>query len=324
MNFLRRLVLALFALTGSIASADSLRCAFDVGSGGIRVRSNTTPVVAQQVDLPIKKSVQEGILPPSMVQSILAALEPMKSACIAAGVNQFFGVATSGFRAATRNGAEAAREISSKSGVEIKVVSPEEEGRIGFLSALSKLPRPPKSVLVWDIGGGSMQFALGTKTTAGSWQVEVESIDVGAAVFLEEVLPKALGRPSQSEIHPINTKQRSAGLTSAKSLLNRLPPAFLAKLKSRRAKLVGIGGVHADLGSKLGGSTNEYTLGSARRELARLLGKSLEDIRKDDPAHRFPQNRVSNLILITGMLDTLGQTKVQPLTVNLTDGLLFE
>uniref|UniRef100_A0A2N9IVC7 Uncharacterized protein n=1 Tax=Fagus sylvatica TaxID=28930 RepID=A0A2N9IVC7_FAGSY len=69
-------------------------------------------------------------------------------------------VATAAIREAT-NGGELVECVKEKIGLEVEVLSGEEEARLVYLGALQSLPVYDKLVLVIDIGGGSTEFVVG-------------------------------------------------------------------------------------------------------------------------------------------------------------------
>eukprot|EP00051_Salpingoeca_urceolata_P015904 m.208407 g.208407 ORF g.208407 m.208407 type:complete len:288 (+) comp18533_c0_seq3:392-1255(+) len=75
------------------------------------------------------------------------------------GVTQYAGVATEVFRRAS-NGAAFLKSVRDLHGLRLDLVSQTEEGRLGFLTALSTFPDAVDSgsVVAWDSGGGSFQM----------------------------------------------------------------------------------------------------------------------------------------------------------------------
>jgi exopolyphosphatase / guanosine-5'-triphosphate,3'-diphosphate pyrophosphatase len=89
-------------------------------------------------------------------------------------------VGTAGLRLAD-NRVEVVRAIEAASGIEIQVISAEEEARLAYLAARAGLGFFEGSVAVVDTGGGSTQFTFGD--TAGMGQRF--SVDVGAVRYTE-------------------------------------------------------------------------------------------------------------------------------------------
>ena len=72
--------------------------------------------------------------------------------------------------------------VEARCGIDLEVISGEEEGRLAYLAATSALPTSPGTpVVVFDSGGGSTQFTFGR-----DGQVEERfSVDVGAVRVAE-------------------------------------------------------------------------------------------------------------------------------------------
>ena len=84
--------------------------------------------------------------------------------------------------------------LQARTGISVRVISGEDEGRLAYLAAVEWLDRPPGSVVVFDTGGGSTQFSFGHGTRVE----ERFSVPVGAVRYTErfglagEVAPAVL------------------------------------------------------------------------------------------------------------------------------------
>ena len=96
------------------------------------------------------------------------------------GAREIVAIGTAGLRAATNSDAVLAA-IKERSGVEVEVVSGEEEGRLAYLAVRSGLAAAEGSLVVFDTGGGSSQFTFGD----GDQVVERFSVQVGAVRYTE-------------------------------------------------------------------------------------------------------------------------------------------
>ncbi len=97
------------------------------------------------------------------------------------GVVAIAAVATAGVRMAA-NGPSFVETVHERTGVEIEVISGEEEARLAYVAATSTLPVAGSSLAVFDTGGGSSQFSFGTPAHVD----ERFSVNVGAARFTEQ------------------------------------------------------------------------------------------------------------------------------------------
>ncbi len=96
------------------------------------------------------------------------------------GVRAIAAVGTAGLRIAT-NSAEIVAALKARGGVQVEVISGEEESRLAYLAAMAGLGLRAGSVVVFDTGGGSSQFTFGHESNVD----ERFSVDVGAARYTE-------------------------------------------------------------------------------------------------------------------------------------------
>jgi len=71
--------------------------------------------------------------------------------------------------------------VKARTGIDVEVISGEEEGRLAYVAATSALPLARGLLVVFDSGGGSSQFTFGE----GARVDERFSVDVGAVRFAE-------------------------------------------------------------------------------------------------------------------------------------------
>jgi exopolyphosphatase / guanosine-5'-triphosphate,3'-diphosphate pyrophosphatase len=83
-----------------------------------------------------------------------------------------------------RNGAELRDAIAAHTGATVRLLSAEEEGRLGYAGAIAAAGVPRGSLAVCDAGGGSTQLAVGTGRTP-SW---VRSVDIGSLRLTRRLL----------------------------------------------------------------------------------------------------------------------------------------
>jgi exopolyphosphatase/guanosine-5'-triphosphate,3'-diphosphate pyrophosphatase len=135
-----------------------------------------------------------GAISAEAQERTLAAIEGMVEEARRHGVIAYAAVGTAGLRAA-RNRAEAAAAAKERTGLEIVVISGEEEGRLAYIAATAGLGVGDGSLVVFDTGGGSTQFTFGHGTRVD----ERFSVPVGAVRFTERfgldgaVSPEVLG-----------------------------------------------------------------------------------------------------------------------------------
>lgn len=149
--------------------------AIDIGSNAIRLlianvilSDNKQPQFRKSslVRVPIRLGadafVREGKISEDNIQRMIDAIEAFKLLMKVHKVERYKACATSAMREAA-NGKEVIDEIFKKTGVEIAMISGEEEAAIISFTDLNELIEGDESYLYVDVGGGSTEFTLFTK-----------------------------------------------------------------------------------------------------------------------------------------------------------------
>jgi exopolyphosphatase/guanosine-5'-triphosphate,3'-diphosphate pyrophosphatase len=156
-------------------------------------------------------------------------------------------VGTAGLRQAANSG-EFVEAVRERAGVEVEVISGEEEARLSYLGAAEALPMGEGKVCVFETGGGSSQFTFGE----GGHVEERFSLDLGAVPVTERFgLDRAVDKGTVAAARGEIASQLGA--------LDRRPPLDL---------LAGIGGAITNLAG--------VQLGLERYEPGRVRGLELE------------------------------------------------
>jgi exopolyphosphatase/guanosine-5'-triphosphate,3'-diphosphate pyrophosphatase len=122
------------------------------GSGGhLRILASTRASLRLVRDLDA-----EGTLSAEAEDRLLTALRDFVAVARGAGAERMVAVGTAAMRDA-RNGAELIARIRGELGLEVAVLSGEDEARFGFLGAVRSLPVSHGAL--FDVGGGSMQVS---------------------------------------------------------------------------------------------------------------------------------------------------------------------
>ncbi len=141
----------------------------------------------------------EGLAPRGLI--IDAALERTADAIAGMvaeakrhGVRAIAAVGTAGLRIASNSEAVVAA-IAARTGVQIEVISGDEESRLAYLATKAGLGLKTGSLVVFDTGGGSSQFTFGQDSRVD----ERFSVDVGAVRYTERF--KLDGTVSPDTLH---------------------------------------------------------------------------------------------------------------------------
>jgi exopolyphosphatase/guanosine-5'-triphosphate,3'-diphosphate pyrophosphatase len=124
---------------------------------------------------------QAGEIIPAALERTIVAIHDMVDEARREGALAIAPVGTAGLRIA-RNSADVLAMIRRRTGVDVDVISGEDESRLAYLAAQSGLGVAKGTVVVFDTGGGSSQFTFGE----GARVDERWSVDVGAVRFTEQ------------------------------------------------------------------------------------------------------------------------------------------
>jgi exopolyphosphatase/guanosine-5'-triphosphate,3'-diphosphate pyrophosphatase len=200
------------------ASRLEIRPAWEHGAYGlmlcaaIDIGSNTTRVlVAEPVDGQLKKVMEQraytriskavdrnGAILPAKIEEVGELVATQVRLARELGAVEIRAVATAAVREAS-NGPEVASAIAAAAGVEVDILSGEEEGRLSFIGATKALGHPADgSIGVVDVGGGSTEVILGT---ASGGVDQVRSWQIGSGVLADGLISG--DPPSAAEIRRV-------------------------------------------------------------------------------------------------------------------------
>ena len=152
------------------------------------------------------------------------ALKYYKNKADRYGAEKVYAIATSAVRDAL-NGGAFVTEAKSQAGVDVMIISGDEEAELGLRGVMSEIQNPQETVLVIDIGGGSTELVLGSKEKT-EYKI---SIPAGAVRLTEQFIS---GNPIRDE--------------DAENMRNRLNELFNEPLeylgKKRIDRVIAIGG----------------------------------------------------------------------------------
>jgi hypothetical protein len=155
-------------------SVETVRAAIDFGSGAVKIQvavveTDTNrivgkPLLADFTPIMLTEDVAAhgGKISPEKIEKAIEVLRQYKANALEIAASRpvdFIGIATAVFRKAN-NGAEVLQLIEQNTGISFRILSQEEEGRLGFLTAQALFPEVPESNLIaWDSGNGSFQIS---------------------------------------------------------------------------------------------------------------------------------------------------------------------
>lgn len=121
----------------------------------------------------------------SAIGRLIDALSHFKGVIDKWSVDKVVIGATSASRDA-RNKDEIVARVQEATGFHYGVISGEEEANASFAGVTAGLTDEPEAIISLDIGGGSTEFTLGVRQTAGYEIVEAVSLDMGSVRLKEK------------------------------------------------------------------------------------------------------------------------------------------
>jgi exopolyphosphatase/guanosine-5'-triphosphate,3'-diphosphate pyrophosphatase len=143
---------------------------------------------------------QDRVITAAALERVVAAIQGMVDEARRHGVAAIAAVGTAGLRIAS-NSADAVAAIAARTGVQIEVISGEDEGRLAYLGARSGLGAFAGSLVVFDTGGGSSQFTFGQDSRVDErFSVEVGAVKYTERFRLDEVVSPVVLREAMQAI----------------------------------------------------------------------------------------------------------------------------
>ncbi|HEX3300768.1 MAG TPA: Ppx/GppA family phosphatase [Actinomycetota bacterium] len=216
------------ALAEILDSASPRYAVIDVGTNSVKFRvaeridGNWRPIVDRAEVTRLGEGLRDGgEISPSSSARTADAIAAMVEEAHRTGAKEIAAMGTAGLRTAT-NSDQVVAMIKERSGVDVEVISGDEEGRLAYVAVRSGLPSAEGSLAVFDTGGGSSQFTFGE----GDRVLERLSLPVGAVRYTETF---ALDRAVSADV-----------VAAARAAIAR----DLDRIAGRRAPdtLVGMGG----------------------------------------------------------------------------------
>ena len=331
----RRAVLALALLLATLLVVTAARAerttvaSFDIGSG-------TTRLLVADVDpcgiaLPQIHERQSrrlsyaadllnpptGRFSPALMAEASATMQELIEHAQAYQPERIVAVATQAFRAAA-NAEELVDEWRQRWGLDVRILSQEEEARLAYRLVLSRLAEVPEQLIVWDIGAGSQQLVWREPGSARWGHVNSR---IASVSFRNRAL-EWLSRPAdQSSPNPLSAAEVEQLAAALGEWINPDDSALIRHRVEQGATVVGIGGVHgASLVNQLNlAPGEEITRDGIAAALAKQLGRSDQEIGGD-----YADTDVVNLILVGTLMDHFGMQNYQVMPMDLTEAVLLD
>ncbi len=302
------------ALHGIGACEIERRAAFDIGSGAIKLQVSDVDLRANKIvnvlftdatkvalreDL--GKSLERRLSPEIQNQAVEAIAKLMEKAA-AYQPEACHAVATEGLRFAV-NGQALVERIEKETGLPVTIISQEEEGILGFLSAVNETDVDLEKAVAWDFGGGSFQI---TAKCGGRYCVYQGKI---GKVPLKNTLLRIQGVDDSETFspNPIAKVHAERAIQYILANVEDVPDELRQKLDRPDVVVLGVG-IHPLWGMK---DSVFYDPRRVYGELNERLDLTDEEIcEKDACPRQAAVYLASNLVLAYGVMQALGIDQV--------------
>ena len=173
--------------------------AIDIGSNAARLlisdviigpQGNPEFIKAALVRAPLRLGFEvfdKGEIPPNKVEKVIKTMKSYKLLLDVYEVKHVKACATSAMRDAT-NGAEIIRKVKTETGIEIKIISGQEEASLIYENHIAENMTKEESYLYIDVGGGSTELTF----FSDGKLVFKESFNIGTIRLLKNQVSEAM------------------------------------------------------------------------------------------------------------------------------------
>lgn len=285
------------------------RAAIDVGSGSIKVTVAKIDPQSQKIHatlyseehpVALKRDIQVGgksELSETIQLTAINTLAQLKDQLASYQPTEWKGVATAASRQAI-NAQDMYDRIHNQLGMDISIISQEEEGRLGFLTATAVSKTNPETLIAVDSGSGSFQI-----TTLINDELEVIEGQLGYIPSLEmlmEIRNETLDL--QTPPSPVKPEEVEPLIERLQAKMPPLTDTFLQKIKNPTSKVVGIGNENFIFAMGATGVGKEtFTKEELKQAIFAHAGKPVEEMKQ----FAKPDTAVLGMVLLYSIMDSM-------------------
>jgi exopolyphosphatase / guanosine-5'-triphosphate,3'-diphosphate pyrophosphatase len=305
-----------------------VRAAIDIGSGATKLRVADVNLKTHKIEkilvnesFPVQYQENLAKSPNNtfddqVMQTGIEAIR--KSAEIAKQYHaqKIIAVATASFRKAA-NSQALIDKIYNETGVKVYVIDQDLEGKLAFNAVLSQGNYDPLKLIVWDIGGGSLQ--LTTFNPKGDYHIfrgDIASIQFKNRV-IQEIQHKDINKTNTP--NPMTEPEIKQGIAMAREDAQKVDHIFKDRVSRPDTQMVGVGNIFAYGIYPICGNKSPYTVQELNQATLGLANKDDQQVGGGD----YANVQVTNAILVLGYMEQLNIPKMDILDINNADGALL-
>jgi exopolyphosphatase/guanosine-5'-triphosphate,3'-diphosphate pyrophosphatase len=178
-------------VNGALTSQHMRIAAFDLGSNSFHLLvvdahpdGTFAPLIREKEMLRLGDAVgREGRIPDALADRAVDTVARFRKLATGAGTEEIHARATAALREA-ENGGEVVDRMAAEAGVDVRVISGQEEARLIFAAVKAAVVIDPGPALCLDLGGGSLEVMVGDRSALGF----VASVPLGVARLSAELV----------------------------------------------------------------------------------------------------------------------------------------
>lgn len=305
------------------------RAAVDVGSGSIKVTvAEVDPeegkiheiLYSEEHPVPFKRDIQVGggsVLSEKIQKVAFEKLDELKKELAAHCATEWKGIATAASRQAT-NAQDLFKKISKDLGIDISIISQNEEGRLGFATAAAVSGIPKENLVAVDSGSGSFQI-----TTLINNKLEVIEGELGYIPSLEMLMAiRGQKLDLNTPPSPVTLREAELLVENMRQKMPSLPAIFLQKFKNSPQSIVGIGNENFIFAmGATGVGKNTFTKQELWQAIITYAGKPPEALKQ----FAKPHTAVLGMVLLYAIMDAMNIDQITSHHANGScEGLLID
>lgn len=222
------------------------RVAFDIGSGLIKMQVSDVDLSVNKIvnvlfrdsaNIPLREdlahSLDSSISLPIQNKLITAISDLMKKTA-PFHPEQYHAIATESLRLA-KNGLELTKKIEELTGIPVSIISQEEEGILGFISAINEFNIDPTKAVSWDFGGGSFQITTKLENHYCVYQGRLGKVPT------KMTLLKVQGKAPNESPNPVSYPDVAKTIQCIQDNIKDIPNELYNKLQDPEVVILGIG-----------------------------------------------------------------------------------
>lgn len=318
----------LFSITCSLDAGNIVRAALDIGSGATKLRVAEVDLQANKIErvldtqsfaVPYQEELSkstDGNFSDDLMQKGIDALRESAKIAQKHGAEKVVAVATAAFRKA-HNADDYIKRIKNETGIEVHIIEQALEGELAFKAVQSHYGVKPSELVVWDIGGGSLQL---TATNEDGELIVYRGTE--ASTPFKNYVIEMIQRRSINDVNtpnPMSFKDILQAGFYAQRLTENVDQEIKNKIVDSKTITVGVGNIFGYQIAKMFDQDPEITRHGIAEAASKLAHKNDHDVGGGDYANVF----VTNTLLILGFMEGLNIDKMRITDINPADGAFF-